>query len=127
MKNDAVIQKILGKIGKNVSFTYPGNEKGKEGLLKDRVVMPSNLGPKGIPYWDVIDLIEFPEETEPEWIRIGYYRKKQGKPLCWGSQTTITEPIRVWKKLLVQAASEKPWFKKLLDDVMKELRENATA
>ena len=127
MEDDTVIQKILKKIGKNVSFTYPGNEKGKEGLLRDRVVMPSNLGPKGIPYWDVVDLIEFPEEAELEWIRIGYYRMKQGERLRWGSQTTITEPIGVWKKLFVQAASEKPWFKKLLDDVMKELQENATA
>jgi hypothetical protein len=68
----------------------------------------------------VVDLIEFGEEKEPMWLRIGYYRKP-GKRLNWGSQTTITEPISIWKKIFVSAAKEKKWFRDLLEDVMKEL------
>ncbi|MBA4390930.1 MAG: hypothetical protein C0399_08330, partial [Syntrophus sp. (in: bacteria)] len=73
-----------------------------------------------VPYWDVVDLIEFKDEQEPEWIRIGYYRKPKDK-LNWGSQTTITEPVSEWKKILVNAAKEKKWFRDLLEDVTKEL------
>jgi hypothetical protein len=29
--------------------------------LKDRVIIQSIPGAQGIPYWDVVDLIEFPE------------------------------------------------------------------
>ena len=117
-----VVAKILEQIGKGVSFQYPGTEGHQKGVLKDRAVVRSNPSTSGVPYWDVVDLIEFPEEYEQEWIRIGYYRKP-GKHLVWGSQTTITEPINTWKRLLVKAAKEKPWFKKLLEDVMNELRE----
>jgi hypothetical protein len=56
-------------------------------------------------------------------MRIGYYRKPKSGHLTWGSQTTITEPITVWKKLLVQTAREKPWFMGLLNDVMGELQQ----
>jgi hypothetical protein len=119
--NNAIIQKILAKKGKKVTFQYPGNEGHKTGVLKDRTVMLSDPASTGVLYWDVVDLVEFPGEPEPEWIRIGYYRKP-GDRLVWGSQTTITEPISIWKRLLVQAAYEKPWFKKLLDDVMEELQ-----
>jgi len=69
-----------------------------------------------------MDLIEFLGEREPRWIGIGYYRKPKGT-LNWGSQTTITEPISVWKKLLVSTAREKKWFRDLLDDVMRQLNE----
>lgn len=120
VSHDTVIDKILSKIGSSVSFKYPGNEKGKHGVLKDRSVIESANMSGSVPYWDVVDLIEFPEEAEPEWIRIGYYRKP-GKKLNWGSQTTITEPISVWKRILVSAAREKTWFRDLLDDVIREL------
>lgn len=114
-----VIAKILSRIGKEVSFKYPGNEGSKHGILKDRtVVKSSNVGT--VPYWDVVDLIEFEGKRKSKWIRIGYYRKKQ--KLNWGSQTTITEPISIWKKILVNAAREKEWFQKLLEDVIKELK-----
>lgn len=119
--DESVILKIRKPIGKRVHFQYPGNEGHKTGVLKDRVIVPSNPGEVGVPYWDVVDLIEFSEETEPLWIRIGYYRKPQ-EHLVWGSQTTITEPIRVWKRLFVQAATEKAWFKQLLIDVMRDLQ-----
>ena len=114
------IIKILSCIGKNVSFKYPGNEGDKFGVLKDRAVVESTNNIGGVPYWDVVDLIEFKGEKEPQWIRIGYYRKPK-QSLNWGSQTTITEPISIWKKILVTAAREKKWFRKLLEDVMDEL------
>lgn len=114
------LEKIMDAVGKPVSFKFPGNEGNKKGILKDRAIVPSNPGTNGIPYWDVIDLIEFPEEAEPNWIRIGYYRLSNGR-LNWGSQTTITEPASVWKRVLTDAAKQKPWFRKLLKDVWQEL------
>ena len=114
------IMKILSCIGKKVSFKYPSNERDKFGVLKDRAVVESTNNIGGVPYWDVVDLIEFKGEKEPQWIRIGYYRKPK-QSLNWGSQTTITEPISIWKKILVTAAREKKWFRKLLEDVMDEL------
>jgi len=121
MNNEKEIRsKIMDAVGKRVSFKFPGNEGDKNGVLKDRVIVPSNPGTTGVPYWDVIDLIEFPEEAEPIWIRIGYYRFSKGY-LNWGSQTTISEPIDNWKRILIDAARQKPWFRKLLEDVMHEL------
>jgi hypothetical protein len=87
-----IIGKILGRIGTRVSFQYQGNEGHKNGFLRDRVVARSNPGTSGVPYWNVVDLIEFPEENEQGWLRIGYDRKPRER-LVWGSQTTITEPI----------------------------------
>jgi hypothetical protein len=121
MKNPTTdeLQKILSRIGEPVSFKYPGNEGNKHGILKDRAVVESTNEIGSVPYWDVVDLIEFEDEKEPEWIRIGYYRKPKDK-LNWGSQTTITEPVSIWKKILVNAALEKKWFRDLLEDVMNE-------
>lgn len=113
--------KILSRIGKGVSFKYPGSEGDKHGILKDRAVVESANALGIVPYWDVVDLIQFEGEKEPEWIRIGYYRKPKYK-LNWGSQTTITEPVSIWKKILVNAAREKKWFRDLLEDVMEELK-----
>jgi hypothetical protein len=76
-----------------------------------------------VPYWDVIDLIEFPGEPEPKWIRIGYYRKPKDK-LVFASQTTITEPIETWKGLLFHAAKEKAWFRELIEHVMEKLNKD---
>ena len=115
---------ILSPIGNPVHFVYPGSEAPKHGILKDRSVIAES-NPAGIvPYWDVVDLIEFEGEEEPEWIRIGYYRKPL-KTLNWGSQTTITEPVSVWKKIFVKAAREKTWFRDLLDEVMDDLERPA--
>lgn len=114
------VTRILSCIGRKVSFKYPANEGDKHGVLKDRAVIESTNQPGSVPYWDVVDLIEFKGEQEPEWIRIGYYRKP-GQTLNWGSQTTITEPMSVWKRILVKAASEKKWFRDLLEDVLSEL------
>jgi hypothetical protein len=115
-----VVNKILSAIGKGVRFKYPGNEGQKQGVLKDRAVVESTNAFGAVPYWDVVDLIEFKGEEEPEWIRIGYYRTPQDR-LQWASQTTITEPVSVWKRILVNAAREKAWFRDLLEGVMKEL------
>lgn len=117
-----VREHILSRIGEKVSFKFPGSEGDKHGILKDRAVIESTNAPGTVPYWDVVDLIEFKGEKEPEWIRIGYYRKPKEK-LNWGSQTTITEPVSIWKRILVSAARDKKWFRELLEDVMKELRE----
>jgi hypothetical protein len=119
-KND-VRCKIDSCIGRKVSFKYPGNEGDKHGILKDRVVIESTNEIGRVPYWDVVDLIEFAGEKEPEWMRIGYYRKPKQK-LNWGSQTTITEPLSIWKRIFVDAAREKRWFRDLLEDVMSELK-----
>jgi hypothetical protein len=119
--HDEIVTKILSKIGKPVTFTYPGDELDACGILKDRYVLPAQGERSDVPYWDVVDLIEFPKEAEREWIRIGYYRMPKDR-LVWGSQTTITEPIAVWRSLLTNAAKGKPWFRKLLEDVLREVK-----
>lgn len=115
-----VESKILSRIGKRVKFNYPKGEGTYYGKLKDRCVLrvPSWTG---VPYWDVVDLIEFEEPKRFEAIRFGYYRLKNGK-LKWASQTTLTEPIEVYKKLFVKAAKEKEWFKKFLKEVLEEAK-----
>lgn len=119
--NTDEVNKILSRIGARVSFKYPANEGDKHGVLKDRVVVESTNEPGAVPYWDVVDLIEFKGEREPLWIRIGYFRKPKQK-LNWGSQTTITEPVSIWKKILINAAREKKWFRDLLEDVLHEVK-----
>ena len=121
--DNVIERKILQVIGKGVSFKYPGNEGNRNGILKDRVVDRANPDTPGVPYWSVVDLIEFPEEQR-EWIRFGYYRKPN-EHLNWARQTTSTFPFKTWKRLFVKAAREKPRFRKLLDDVMNELREDS--
>jgi hypothetical protein len=111
------IEKICSKKGKKVKFSYPGKEGRKQGVLKDRmpIVIPKADG--AVPYCDVVDLIEF-DGIRQKWIRFGYYRKK--KALNWGSQTTLTEPISIWKKIIIDTAKEKIWFRRLLKEIIKE-------
>ena len=122
-QSDQVTRQILARIGSRVTFLYPAAEGNAEGTLRDRYVLPVSSRGK-VPYWDVIDLIDFPSEPARDWIRVGYYRKP-GDRLVWGSQTTITEPVATWKRLLVGAAREKPWFRELVEEVARELREEA--
>jgi hypothetical protein len=122
----AVVAAILNKVGRPVRFEYPGNEGCKKGVLVDRAVVYSGVGSSGIPYWDIVDLIKFPNEPETDWMRIGYYRKP-GNRLVFAGQTTIKEPVAIWKKLLVHAATEMPWFKALLEEVMRELSASPAA
>jgi hypothetical protein len=119
--NAEIIEKIRQRIGKKVSFQYPNGEPHKHGILKDRAIIRSNPRTKGVPYWDVVDLIDFPDEPKRKWIRIGYYRRPKNR-LVWASQTTITEPIAVWKRILCEAAQQKAWFRKLLEEVVDEIR-----
>lgn len=115
------LSKILSAIGKKVIFVYPEGEGKKQGILKDRVVVESTNQHLKVPYWDVVDLIEFEGEQEQR-IRIGYYRKPRNSlNPRYASQTTITEPISVWKEILVNAM-QKEWFRDLIEDVMRELK-----
>jgi hypothetical protein len=115
---EELILRDLGK--KKVRFAYPGVEGVLDGTLKDRCVLAAGSNIGGVPYWDVIDLIRFEGQSEPDFMRIGYFRKPLNR-LVWGSQTTITEPLSTWKNLFVKAAQEKPWFRTLLEDVMSEV------
>ena len=110
--NAEIERQILSRVGKPVHFKYPGNEGSRRGVLKDRVVTQSNPGAQGVPYWDVIDLIEFPGARESLWMRVGYYRYVKGR-LVWGSQTTLTDPLPAWRRLF-KAAKTRPWFAPLL-------------
>lgn len=109
---------IRSRIGQGVNFKPPAQ---KQGRLADRAVIESDNTPGRVPYWDVVDLIEFIDEDTARWIRISYYLTDGKKMLTWGGQTSITEPISVWKKILVNAAREKEWFRDFLRDVMKEV------
>lgn len=110
--DEEIERQIVGKIGKPVKFRYPDDEGDRRGVLKERVVIKGSVGFKGIPYWDVVDLIEFQGAKKPLWMRVGYYRYTKGR-LVWGSQTTLTEPLDIWQKLFAEARS-RPWFVKLL-------------
>ena len=110
--DEAITRQILSKVGKIVSFKYPGNEGERCGILKERLVVDSDPGFQGIPYWDVVDLIEFPGAAKPMWMRVGYYRYAHGR-LVWGSQTTPTEPLDIWRRLF-EVAKARPWFASLL-------------
>ena len=112
------VGRILSCIGNKVTFKYP--EGDRTGILVDRMVIESANEDGAVPYWDVVDLMEFEKEKE-KWLRIGYYRKPK-KSLVFGGQTSITETISIWKKILVITAREKKWFRDILVDVMKELK-----
>lgn len=116
----SVVEKILSRVGSRVTFNYPGDEGTVRGVLKQRAVIASNSSASGVPYWDVVDLIEFAGKAQSRWMRIGYYRMPKDR-LVWGSQTTITEPLTVWKRLLVTAASQMPWFRTMLREVLAEV------
>jgi len=113
--------KILSRIGKPVTYEYPGSEGKRRGVLRDRTVLSAGLNPTGVQYWHIVDLIDFSDHKEP-WIRIGYYRKPKDR-LVFAGQTTSTHRISQWKRLFVKAAKDKTWFRKLLEDVSEELRD----
>src|SRR5690348_16725084 len=91
--------KLMEAVGRKVAFNYPGGGKdNRRGILKERVICWSAASPSGAKYWDVVDLIEFHGDKHRLWIRIGYYRQV-GDKLRWASQTTITEPVHIMKRL----------------------------
>jgi hypothetical protein len=53
-------------------------------------------------------------------MRIAYYRKLRGR-LVFAGQTTITEPISTWKRMLLDTAQKKSWFRDLFQGVMADL------
>jgi len=55
------LNKINQRIGQPTNFRFPGSEGKKKGILKDRATVVSNPWSRGVPYWDVVDLIEFPK------------------------------------------------------------------
>ena len=114
------VEKILSRIGKRVLYKYPGDEGERRGVLKDRAVVSAGRNPTGVHYWHIVDLIEFSGYREC-WIRIGYYRRPKER-LVFAGQTTSTHRVSQWKHLLVKAAREKKWFRKLLEDVAEELK-----
>jgi len=115
MEEKLVLEKLRRRIGKPVKFGRPAE---RQGSLIDRAIIFSGDGAAGVKYWDVVDLIDF---RGTKWIRIGYYRLANER-LTWGSQTTIAEPVRTWKRLLVEAAREKPWFRELVESLCRDLR-----
>jgi hypothetical protein len=118
MASDENLEKILSRAGKlKTSFKYPGDEERRYGLLKDRAGLKASVKEGEVPYWVVVDLIDF-TGREGEFMRFGYYRENASK---WGSQTTLTTSLSSWKEIFVKAAREKEWFRDLLDNVMSEL------
>jgi hypothetical protein len=115
-----ILEKMRKPIGRAVTFKYPVGEKPRRGVLKDRAIIRSNERYHDeVPYWDVADLIKFDGEPET-WLRFGYYRMPKDR-LNWASQTALTDRMDAWKRLMVQAAREKPWFRDLLREVMREV------
>jgi hypothetical protein len=117
--NEHIINKIRSRTGKRVSFQYPGGDH-KTGILRDREVL-SSPDSTGVPYWEVVDQIEF-EDEEERWIRFGYYCLSPEGRLVWASKTALTDSTENWKELFVHAARQKPWFRRFLEEVMAELK-----
>ncbi len=119
--SDRDLQRILSRVGSKVGYRYPGNGVRRVGLLKDRTGIKEPNRKNEVPYWVVVDLIDFPDQRERDFMRFGYYRQSSSS---WGSQTTLTMSLSNWKRLLVRAAREKEWFRKLLEDVTSEIEKN---
>jgi len=110
MTSDREIEKrIRSRVGQPVRFKYPGTEGHKRGRLKARIVLKSSLTTSGVRYWDVIDRVEFPDESQKLWVRFGYYRQN-GTRLRWAGQTSLAEPERTMRRLFRQGAAKADWF-----------------
>jgi hypothetical protein len=114
MTPEQIIDKIERRIGQSVSF--PKKQGDKDGFLKDRVVVPSWVETDA-RYFSVVDLIQWQDEREDA-LRFGYYEFDD--QLHWVNRP-LTDAVSRWKKFLVKAAKEKPWFRNLLQEVMAEL------
>jgi hypothetical protein len=119
------LERMLRPINQPVSFTYPGTDGPVRGVLKDRAVVRGKDA-AGAKYWDVVDLIEFGSKRSARSMRISYYRQV-GDRLGWAGQTSIAEPLYVWKRMFVQAALEKSWFRDLLFSAVEEVQSKRSA
>ena len=63
---------------------------------------------RGVPYFDVVELIAFDGEPEP-WMRITCWRHLPNGRLVFAGQTSITEPLSVWRRLFAEARG-RAWF-----------------
>ncbi len=113
MEIEEIETKIMEQVGEVVNFQE------REGTLKDRVVNHSWSNPNGNEhFFDVIDLIHFPdwyEEEGKEVIRFGYYVYRDGN-LRWG-RMALTESQEVLVTLF-EKASARPWFRKFLKAIL---------
>lgn len=117
MSEISVVEWIKSRKGNDVNFKPPAQRKG---TLEDRAVVESDNIHDRV-YWDVVDLIKFDDPGRTDWIRLSYYLTDRNKMLIFGGQTSIAEPISVWKRILVKAARDKEWFRCLLEEVVREL------
>ena len=93
----SVIERIESAVGKESIFDFP--EGKRKGILVDRSWIKSESKSGDVEYINVIDILEFEGQKE-KYMRVGYYRVFPTGRLVWGSQTTITEPMSEWKKIL---------------------------
>ncbi len=93
--------KIMAAVGKRVAFKYPAPEPTARGVLRSRRIAWTDPAPRpsGARYCDVVDIIKLDGQTEP-WLRVGYYRLPRNGKQRWASQTTICEPLSVWRHIL---------------------------
>jgi len=101
MSEKEIRAKLMRPIGKPVVFNYP--DCTLRGVLLDRVISAGGSVTEA-DYWDVVDLIEFPNEPTKQWVRLTYYRQAKGR-LRFAGQWSISEPLPVMKNLL-RVASE---------------------
>jgi hypothetical protein len=107
--DNEVIEKILSRIGTEVTFVFPNHEGRMTGILEDRVAMRGEAGPgQNVRFYDVVDRIKFDNKKE-RWIRVGFYREQDGR-LRWAAQTAFTGPENEWERLFNVARQQKPWF-----------------
>ncbi len=112
MSDDDILKRLMAKVGSRVSFKYPGGEGEKRGILKDRVAVKSNEGARrGVRFWNVIDLLEFPDATQP-WIRFGYYRQ-DGSRLVW-ARSSLADGEEDVRRLFVAGIQQAEWFRQLV-------------
>jgi len=67
---------------------------------------------RGVPYYNVIDLIEFADEPEP-WVRSTYYRHLRNGRINFAWQYSICEPVSSWERLMAVGCAT-PWFRPLI-------------
>ena len=95
--------KIMAAEGKPVTFTYPTRRgvRRSRGVLRSRRIAWADRKPRkgGALYADVVDIITFEGRREPR-LRIGYYLRGPDGTQRWGSQTTITERLLIWRRIL---------------------------